>query len=177
MQHVMKSKRDRGGVLAIVMVILGIIVGIAVLIAMAGWWLWQSAENFPDDVRPEIVLASHQQFVDSIDSVIVDNPSFYQVAAKLENLSFPEELIYLAIYNEPEDGFGMDEAKPVVQKVQWSGHSTSIMNGTGHGTLDTEQGEMSIIVIERPIDNAAIGKYWRAYFPRVENTSSAMSTQ
>jgi len=166
---------QRGGVLAIVLIVLGIIVGIVVLVALAGIWLWKSAENFPDDARPDIVLAAYQEFVDDIDATIAQSTTFYQAASKLEQASVPGELIYLGIFSEPENGIGMDEEKPIIARTTWSGHSSSIMNGTGHGTITTAAGKKAIIIIERPIENPAIGAYWRAYFPRADLPATSVS--
>jgi len=158
--------RQQGGVLAAVLILLGTLLAFALVIAAIAWWFWSSVEDFPQDATPAVVMQTRQPFVDQIDGVIVAGPSRFQVAANLENEQLPDDLLYLALVKEGEFGSNKDETMEIVKRVDWSGHSWTIVNGTGHGTLATASGERQVIVVQQDIADPEIGDHWIAFFPR-----------
>lgn len=160
------QRRQRGGVLAAVLILLGTLLAFALVIGGVAWWFWSSVEDFPDDAKPAVVLQTRQPFVDQIDGVITAGPTRFQVAANLENAQLPDDLLYLAVVKEGEFGTTDDETMEIVKRVEWSGHSWTTMNGTGHGTLSTPSGERPVIIVRQEIADPEIGDHWIALFPR-----------
>lgn len=160
------QSRQRGGVLAAVLILLGTLLAFALVIGAIAWWFWSAVEDFPEDATSAVVMQTRQPFVDQIDNVIVAGPSRFQVAANLENEQLPDDLLYLALIKEGEFGSTDDETMEIIKRVEWSGHSWTVINGTGHGTLSTASGERHVIVVQQNIANPEIGDSWMALFPR-----------
>lgn len=167
------TPRDHhGGILSAVLISLATIGTIVLLIGMLGWWVWGKIENFPDDARPEVVISQHQHTVDAINAIVSAETSRIQAAARLESSDLSPDLLYLALVTE-NDNFGFDDDKlEVVKRVEFSGHSWTIMNGAGHGTLNTDSGDLPVLLIKQDIDNPEIGEHWLAMFPRPEIADS-----
>lgn len=166
MNKPLNGAHQRGGILAAVLILLGTLVAFAILIGAVAWWFWSSVEDFPEDATPAVVLQTRQAFVDQINNVIVAGPTRFQIAANLENEPLPDDLLYLAVIKEGEFGTSDDDSMEIVKRMQWSGHSWTILNGIGHGTLSTASGEQQVIVIQQDIENADVGDHWLAFFPR-----------
>lgn len=152
--------------LAAVLILLATLLTFALIIGAMFWWFWSAVEEFPDDAKPAVVLETRQPFVDEIDAVIDAGPTKFQVAANLERTEFPDDLLYLALVRDGEFGVNDDETMEIIRNVEWSGHSWTVMNGTGHGTLSTANGDRPVLIIQREVANSTIADYWFALFER-----------
>lgn len=157
---------QRGGVLAAVLILLATLLTFALIIGGMFWWFWSAIEEFPEDAKPAVVLQTRQPFVDQVDAVIAAGPTKFQVAANLEKADFPNDLLYLALVKDGEFGTDDDETMEIVRRLEWSGHSWAVMNGTGHGTLSTINGDREVLVVKQEIANTDIADHWLALFER-----------
>ena len=108
--------------------------------------------NFPEHVEREVVYEKYKGLLASIDTCVADSDSVYSLAANLEKIEKPNELLYLALEQESigTDSFDDDEEDVIEITRRFQGECTArfIINGSGYGQLNGKP----IIIIEYGIN-------------------------
>lgn len=155
----MKGCLIAGGVAGVLFVI-GIITG--------GVMLYNSFSDFPEYAKEDVVYKRYDKMIKSIDKCVKESDSVLSLAAKLENLELPEELVYLALEKESKDGEFMDsdgQTVDVIKKYEDGGATNSFVLGrTGYGS----RGGLDIVIINHPITGINGVKSCTIYLKHVE---------
>lgn len=171
--------RQRGSALKTTLIVLGVI-GVFIAIVVAGalfGWNRVSEEVasgeesgflegfLSNENQPHIdaTIARHQSLIDNIEQIVASEGGKFQIAAKLEELGAPDDILYLAWTNKGENMMSEEVTEIIRRGGDWSGVSTTVINGDGHGTVSTESGKQNVIVIKRPIDNRDFADEWVMY--------------
>jgi len=160
----------------IVLSVIGLFILLVVAGAMFGWnrvteELEKGEESgfvsdfFSNEDQPRIdaTVAKHQLLIESIENIIATEDSKFQVAAKLEKLDLPEDVLYLALSNDVEHKFE-PEVTEILRRIDWNSHSISTFNGTGQGTLYANLIDQEVIVVKRDIEGRPFADEWTMYF-------------
>lgn len=137
---------------------LGVGLVIAAILALIGFGavkLFQGAifsvENFPEYAEKDAVYARYGSFIEEVQTTIDASQSMHDLAARLEKISMPEELVYLTLIKEDGDPFDSDDLE-IVKKFDVKSKQHTIINGTGYGKLN----DVPVIVINVPVNRHSI---------------------
>ena len=154
----------RGCIIALVVVIcLGVI--FVTIAAVIGLSIYRGVESIPSYAKKEVVYANYNTFIGAIDIAAQQSTSREDLVDRLEEISKPENLIYMAL---DDDQQGISHVSTtIVKKREWSSHSTIVINGTGIGKLDGDE----VIIIEHPVEKHGVADVIIYLLP--ENQSGA----
>lgn len=136
-----------------------ILLVIASLIIGAGtcsYTLYKSCQNawgeFPEYAKEAIALEQHKQLIETIDTAIASEKSFFGLAAKLEKLNYPSNIRYVGIKKRIADdtnrsSFDEEEYIDIIGKREAG--MTLIKGNAGIGTYDDE----TFLIIMRPVEH------------------------
>jgi len=169
-----KKGHGDGRGMALTGVIAGYIFGIGTLCVFA---LFTQAilamfTNFPEHAEREVVYEKYKELLTSIDTCVADSDSVLSLAAKLEKIEKPNELLYLALEQESIGSDSFDDDEEVIEITRrFQGECTArfIKNGSGYGQLNGKP----IIIIEYGI-NFPDAKYCTIY---LQDTNESVSNQ
>lgn len=136
-----------GAALALVLVFAAIGLGIFKLFQE----VTTSVDDFPDYAKREAVYAQYGTLIDDVETAIDESESMHDLAARLEKLSAPEELLYLKLTKESDDLFDREKLE-IVEKFDVMSYRQTIIDGTGHGHLN----DVPVIVINLPVNRHSI---------------------
>lgn len=130
-----------------------LIIVVAVALAALGFYgIYTSVtEDFPEYATREVVYARHGDLIKQVQSSIDASESKYDLAARLEKIRSPEELLYLTLTTETAGSFD-DEKMEIIEKLDVSSSSYTIVNGTGYGKLN----DIAVIVINLPVGRHSV---------------------
>ena len=148
-----KKGHGDGRGMALTGLITGYIFGIGILCVLA---LFTQAilamfTNFPEHAEREVVYEKYKELLVSIDTCVADSDSVLSLAANLEKIEKPTELLYLALEQESIGSDPFDEEENVIEITRrFQGECTArfIKNGSGYGQLNGKP----IIIIEYGIN-------------------------
>ncbi len=148
-----KKGHGAGRGMALTGVIAGYIFGIGTLCVFA---LFTQAilamfTNFPEHAEREVVYEKYKELLASIDTCAADSYSVLSLAAKLEKIEKPKELLLLALAKEEpfsSDLFDEENWIGVTKRVEGECTARFIINGSGYGQLNGKP----IIIIEYDIN-------------------------
>ena len=89
----------------------------------------------------EYILMHYADLLDSLETAATNSHSLFQFAAEIENLTLPDEIIYVAI----EKG---DEETPVIRKLEWSGQSTMVVGNFGAGSFNSSNEKVQFSIYQ-----------------------------
>jgi len=148
-----KKGHGDGRGMALTGVIAGYIFGIGTLCVFA---LFTQAilamfTNFPEHAEREVVYEKYKELLASIDTCAADSYSVLSLAAKLEKIEKPKELLLLALAKEEpfsSDLFDEENWIGVTKRVEGECTARFMRNGSGYGQLNGKP----IIIIEYDIN-------------------------
>ncbi len=156
LRRIKKGHGDGRG-MALTGLITGYIFGIGVLCVFALFtqailtMFTTAFTNFPEHVEREVVYEKYKGLLASIDTCVADSDSVYSLAANLEKIEKPNELLYLALEQESIGTDSFDDEEDVIEITRrFQGECTArfIINGSGYGQLNGKP----IIIIEYDIN-------------------------
>ena len=107
--------------------------------------------NFPEHAEREVVYEKYKELLASIDTCVADSDSVLSLAAKLEKIEKPKELLLLALAKEEpfsSDLFDEENWIGVTKRVEGECTARFMRNGSGYGQLNGKP----IIIIEYDIN-------------------------
>ncbi|MCM8535116.1 MAG: hypothetical protein NE334_04200 [Lentisphaeraceae bacterium] len=130
-----------------IIIIVSICFILFLLVGGCAFSVYKSYKNFPDYAQKEVVYKKYDEFLDSLDTSIKKSSSVLDLAAKIEKLNFPSNILYVGLEKDVE--IGEEDMLDIVKKYKKDGYkSVFTKEGTGYGTISGKD----IIVIHYPID-------------------------
>lgn len=173
-----RSARSRGSALSGVLIALGVAVLLIAIVVAGAMFGWNRVTEEVGDLSEEGVIESlfesasepevqaavdaRQDLIAYVEAIIASESTRFQTAAKLEQLELPDDVLYLALTREVQHQFE-DDVTEIAKRLDWSGRSISLFNGNGTGTLYTETGDVSVIVVERDVADRDFADEWVMY--------------
>jgi hypothetical protein len=102
-------------------------------------------ENFPGYAKKEVMYKKYNNLLSSIDEAVKQSDSYLSLAAKLEKIKKPDELIYFFLKSK-------NESRALVKKFKGSRSSKVLINGTGYGQVDGQH----IVIIDYPVNQYGV---------------------
>lgn len=135
---------------AVIIIIALIVALLAILVGAIATGVYFIEKDFPDYARKDVVYAAYTDFLGAVDTAVAESDSMLSLAARLEKLERPEELIYLALEKSDADdfGYGDTERLEIVKSFEDGTFRSTLINGTGHGRVNGR----NIVIIEHDID-------------------------
>lgn len=131
---------------------------LAVIFAMLGlgaYKLFQhftdAVDDFPEYAKKDTVYKRHGELIAEIEAIISGSQSMYDLAARLEKMTLPDEIVYLTLIKITEDSF-TDNKIDVVKTLEITSRSQTIIDGTGFGKLNG----IPVTVIRLPVNRHSI---------------------
>lgn len=132
-----------------------VVVAVFAVIGLGAFKLFQNfasaVDDFPEYAKKEAVYRQYGPFIADVQAAIDASESMHDLAARLENLQLPDELLYLALTKETSNSFDEDKLE-IVERINVSSSSYMLVEGTGHGKLN----DLPVIVIELPVNRHSI---------------------
>lgn len=127
---------------------------IILLLGLGAFKLFQnfssSVDSFPDYAKRDVVYSQYGPLIERVQSAIEASESMYDLAARLEKIPVPDELLYLTLTKE---GASFDDDKiEIVDKLDVRSSSYTLIGNTGYGRLN----DLPVIVIELPVNRHSI---------------------
>lgn len=120
------------------------------LIGLGAFKMLQSfksaTENFPQYAKRDAVYARYGSLIEAIEANIEASESMHDLAARLEKLNAPDELLYLTLTREG-DSFDKEKLE-IVERMEVTSNSYTLINDTGHGKINGKR----VIVIRLPVN-------------------------
>lgn len=140
------------GCLGIGLVIAAVIL---TLLGLGAFKLYQgytaAIDEFPEYARRDVVYAHYNSLIESVNEIIDESQSMHDLAARLEKLTVPDELVYLTLTKQTDHSFDNDKLE-IVEKFPVRSSSHTLINGTGLGKLN----DVAVIVINLPVNRHSI---------------------
>ncbi len=136
------------------------------IFALLGLGIYKGVKNMPAYAKREVVYKQYADFLAAIDQAKEESTSQIDLAARLEKLEMPSEILFMGLQTENDSV--SDVSIEVVKKTSWSSKSSMIINGAGYGKIDGKE----ILIIEYSIDKHNIEDCIMFLEPPAENTSS-----
>lgn len=125
------------------------------LIGLGAFKLFQnlasSVENFPEYAKRDVVYAQYGLLIADVNEAIEAAESMHDLAARLEKLTVPDELLYLMLTKQTSDSFQKEKIE-IVERINVRSSGYTLVDDTGHGTLN----DLPVIVIKLPVDRHSI---------------------
>ena len=141
----MKGCLSVGLILAVVFTMLG----------LGAYKLFQhftdAVENFPEYAKKGAVYTRHGDLIAEVEANVAESQSMYDLAARLEKMTLPDEVVYLTLTQTTEDSF-TDNKIDVVKTLEITSKSQTMIDGTGFGKLNG----IPVIVIRLPVNRHSI---------------------
>lgn len=130
-------------------------VAVFAVIGLGAFKLFQNfasaVDNFPEYAKKEAVYRQYGPLIGDVQAAIDASESMHDLAARLEKLQLPDELLYLALIKETSSSFDEDKLE-IVERIDVRSSSYTLIDGTGHGKLN----DLPVIVIELPVNRHSI---------------------
>jgi hypothetical protein len=151
----------------------GITLGvIALVIGGCSFAVYRSFKGFPEYAKVEAVYSSHKDVIDQVNALIVASDSLAKAQQTLSAATWPEKVIYIKIRENESTAKQKDvekKAGPVTytrtsgtneyvdafKRFSWSSISNFSMNGSGFGTMKSDRGEVTFVIVDNSQLNAA----------------------
>ena len=122
-----------------------------IVMGILGFVIYKSHQNFPEYAKSEVVYKKYDHLIKQIDDNIMKSDTALSLASNLEKMQLPNNLIYLALEKTKDnDDFGHND-KNIIEIIKTQDHSsrsTTIINGSGYGTI----GNTKILIIDYEIE-------------------------
>ena len=105
-------------------------------------------ENFPEYAKKDVIYQKYNALLSSIDKAVEQSDSYLSLAAKLEKMPKPDDLIYFSIEKKQSKNFDNAQRIVLVKKIKGTRISKILINGTGYGQVDGQ----NILVIDYPVN-------------------------
>lgn len=132
-----------------------VLVAVVSLIGLGAFKLFQNftsaVDDFPEYAKKETVYRQYGTFIGKVQAAIDESQTMHDLAARLEKVELPDELLYLTLIKEASNSFDQDKLE-IVERVEVSSSAYTLINGSGHGTIN----DMPVIVIQLPVDRHSI---------------------
>ncbi len=139
------------------------------ILGLIGLGIYRGVKNIPPYANREVVYKDYAEFLAAIDQAKQESTSQLDLAARLEKIEMPPELLFMGLQTENDSV--SDVSIEIVKNIDWSSKSTMIINGAGYGKLDGNE----ILIIEYNIDKYKIEDC--IIFLRPPTESSASDTE
>jgi len=123
--------------IALLLVVLG-------LMSKCGYSTYRAFKDFPEEAKKEVLFTRYSQMLSAFDQAIANSDTPYSLAAKLENINYPEGTKRVFI-NEADDGEPLD----IIGTSENYSKSSILIDGSGYGKFNGEP----VWVINYPLDN------------------------
>jgi hypothetical protein len=107
--------------------------------------------NFPDYAKREVAYANHKDVMDQLNAILVKTNSLAEAQQQTAAATWPDKVVFIRLKEEDAKGDGVEAFK----RYAWTSSSTIALNGSGHGTLGTSKGDVTIVIINNSQLNAA----------------------
>jgi hypothetical protein len=138
-------------------------------IGAMGILFYVSFKNFPDRASKEVLHEKHSNYLGEIDQLILESDSHLSLAAKLEKIDRPENIVFLGLEME---GSELHNDKNIInifnQLESDSSQSRTIINGCGYGSY----GHQDVLIIEYPLEKFEQVESLLIYFLDTQNQST-----
>lgn len=133
------------------LIVLGCVVAAVILVCCGiAYYVYSTYANFPEYAKREVVYKKYEALLDAIDETVKKSNSILDLAANLEKIDMPDELIYLALEKTGKGNLGAEkDLLEILKKFKDGSVSRMIMNGAGYGRVDGRE----VIIIEYEIKN------------------------
>lgn len=131
--------------------------GIVVILAVIGYGGMKLFDGLadmmelPEYATKDAVYAQYGSLIKEVETAIEESQSFYGLAAQLEKIEMPAELVYLTLIKQDENRFD-DEKIEIVKKFDFTSFQQTIHGTTGYGKLN----DVPVIVINLPVNRHSI---------------------
>jgi hypothetical protein len=136
-----------------------------------GMFVYRSFQGFPEYAKREAVYSAHKDVIDQVNAIIVASDSLPKVQQGLGAATWPEKVIYIKIREDESTaklkdvnkkvgpvtvnrGSGTREYVDAFKRYSWSSISNFSMNGSGHGTMRTDRGQVKFVIVDNSQLNA-----------------------
>lgn len=123
------------------------------MLGVFAFMIYQGNKNFPAYAEKAVLHKQYSNLITDIETSINESDTALSLAAKLEKIALPEEVIYLTLEKVSDSNFDKDNKHiDIIKKFGDSGSkSTTIINGTGYGRINGDD----IVIISQPIEKIA----------------------
>ena len=105
-------------------------------------------ENFPEYAKKDVIYRKYNALLASIDKAVEQSDSYLSLAAKLEKLPKPDDVIYFSIERHQANSLDDTERMVLIKKIKAGNISKILINGTGYGQVDGQ----NILIIDYPVN-------------------------
>ena len=133
---------------AILIVILCVVLSASIvtgIICYGGYHIYERFQNFPQYAQREVTYKKYELLLKDIDACVGKNNTVLSLAACLERIHTPDELMYFALERDVGINGKSDEGKRiniVRNYTESCSQDITVKNGSGYGNI----GEQKIIV-------------------------------
>lgn len=106
--------------------------------------------------KQDYILSKHGTFIHQLKAAAQGNTSLFSFAAAVEKMDKPEALVYFGIVTGKE-------TTDVIKRLEWSGHSTVVINGYGAGMFSSNGKQVQVMIYENSGPWAYMDEF-KAYF-------------
>lgn len=128
-------------VLPILLVLLLITGGIV----KCGHSIYSAVENFPEEAKKENLYRRYEVLIRALDTAIDTNNTKFSLAASLEKIDYPPEIVLVALTEKNADPLTI---RSNLRNSNPTSTHSFIMNGTGYGTVNGQ----SVWIIDHPLN-------------------------
>jgi hypothetical protein len=129
----------------------GVLLVILGSVGFLAYRIYQGYRSFPEYAKREVTYAKYDELLESIDDCIDTNDTALSLAACLETIEGPEELIYLSLERKVENRFSHDRERKIEIMNKCEDRrvfSETVINGSGYGSINGRR----IIVIKYDVE-------------------------
>jgi hypothetical protein len=136
-------------------------VAVALLsIGGCGTAVYRGFTQFPEYAKREHAYPANKEVIDKLNSIISAESSFPAIQQKIAATKWSEKVLFIEI-KEDEHAVKADTGRHTAaqtaeafKRYSWNGNSIFMLNGSGHGSLNTSKGRIEIIIINNHQLNA-----------------------